>query len=120
MPVGLTTGLGKQKTVMTHATYLNVPPTPTRLGIKKGGRGHLISRTRGPLNTKLRAIYGSDRRLPTLFARECAMIGTEQNEVSRVCDCWSDAASSTVKVWLLQTAVRDPDTTERKRSYSHF
>lgn len=37
VPVGLTAGHCKQKIVMTHATYLNVPPTPTRLDIKKGG-----------------------------------------------------------------------------------
>ena len=53
---GLAAEHGEEKTVMIDATYLKAHRTATSLGAKKGGRGRLIGRTKGGMNTKLHAI----------------------------------------------------------------
>ncbi|EAR52144.1 ISSpo7, transposase [Oceanicola granulosus HTCC2516] len=47
---------------MIDATYLKAHRTASSLGVKKGGRGRLIGRTKGGMNTKLHAISDSQGR----------------------------------------------------------
>ncbi len=56
-----------EMTVMIDATYLKAHRTETSMAIKKGGRGHLIGRTKGGMNTKLYAICDSQGRSIDLF-----------------------------------------------------
>lgn len=50
---------GEEKTAMIDATYLKAHRTATSMGVKKGGRGRLIGRTKGGMNTKLHAVCDS-------------------------------------------------------------
>ncbi len=52
---------------MIDATYMKAHRTATSMAVKKGGRGRLIGRTKGGLNTKLRAICDSQWRPISLF-----------------------------------------------------
>ncbi|SFD20394.1 hypothetical protein SAMN04488094_12022 [Tropicimonas isoalkanivorans] len=56
---GLAAEHGEEKTVMIDATYLKAHRTATSLAGKKVGRGRLIGRTKGGMNTKLHAICDS-------------------------------------------------------------
>ena len=67
MMAGLAAEHGEQKTVMIDATYLKAHRTATSMGVKKGGRGRLIGRTKGGMNTKLHAVCDSQGRPLTLF-----------------------------------------------------
>ncbi|WP_461433528.1 IS5 family transposase [Hoeflea alexandrii] len=67
MMAGLAAEQGEMKTVMIDATYLKAHRTATSLGVKKGGRGRLIGRTKGGMNTKLHAICDSQGRPLNLF-----------------------------------------------------
>jgi transposase len=58
---GLAAEHGEQKTVMIDATYLKAHRTATSMGVKKG-RGHLIGRSKGGMNTKLYAMCDSKGR----------------------------------------------------------
>ncbi len=49
------------------ATYLKAHRTATSLGVKKGGRGRLIGRAKGGMNTKLHAVCDSQGRPLDLF-----------------------------------------------------
>jgi len=52
---------------MIDATYLKAHRTATSMGVKKRGRGRLIGRTKGGMNTKLHAICDSQGRPIDLF-----------------------------------------------------
>ena len=67
MMVGLAAEHGETKTVMIDATYLKAHRTATSLAVKKEGRGRLIGRTKGGMNTKLHAICDSQGRPLNLF-----------------------------------------------------
>ncbi|HBB85270.1 MAG TPA: IS5 family transposase [Sulfitobacter sp.] len=67
MMAGLAAEHGEQKTVMIDATYLKAHRTATSMGVKKKGRGRLIGRTKGGMNTKLHAICDSEGRPLNLF-----------------------------------------------------
>ena len=69
MMAGLAAEHGEEKTVMIDATYLKAHRTVTSTGVKKGGRGRLIGRTKGGMNTKLHAICDSHGRPLNLFVR---------------------------------------------------
>lgn len=58
---------GEQKTVMIDATYLKAHQTATSMAAEKRGRGRLIGRTKGGINTKLHAICDSRGRPLDLF-----------------------------------------------------
>lgn len=45
--MGLTADHSEEKTVMIDATCLKAHRTVTSMGVKKGGRGRLIGRTKG-------------------------------------------------------------------------
>ncbi|MFI2767220.1 IS5 family transposase [Sulfitobacter sp. M22386] len=47
------------KTIKIDATYLKAHRTASSLRLKKGGRGRLIGRTKGGMNTKLHAVTDS-------------------------------------------------------------
>ena len=64
---GLAAEHGEETTVMIDATYLKAHRTASCLGVKKGGRGRLIGRTKGGMNTKLHAICDSEGRPLNLF-----------------------------------------------------
>jgi len=51
---------------MIDATYLKAHRTATSMGVKKG-RGRLIGRTKGDMNTKLHAVCDSHGRPPNIF-----------------------------------------------------
>ncbi|PRY91000.1 transposase [Donghicola tyrosinivorans] len=60
MLAGLADEHGEKKTEMIDATYLQAHRTASSLGVKKGrGRGPLIRRAKGGMNTKLHAICES-------------------------------------------------------------
>ena len=65
--VGLAAEHGEEKTVMIDATYLKAHRTATSMVAEKGGRGRLIGRTKGGMNTKLHAICDSQGRPLNLF-----------------------------------------------------
>ncbi|WP_323008237.1 IS5 family transposase [Paracoccus sp. (in: a-proteobacteria)] len=67
MMAGLAAGHCEKKTVMIDATYLKAHRTATSMGGEKGGRGRLIGRTKGGMNTKLHAICDSQGRPLNLF-----------------------------------------------------
>ncbi|GAB5463330.1 MAG: hypothetical protein HoeaKO_34210 [Hoeflea alexandrii] len=67
MMVGLAAEHGEEKTVMIDATYLKAHRTATSMAVKKGGRGRLIGRTKGGMNTKLHAVCDSQGRPIDLF-----------------------------------------------------
>jgi transposase len=67
MMAGLAAEHSETKTAMIDATYLKVHRTATSMGVKKGGRGRLIGRTKGGMNTKLHAICDSQGRPLDLF-----------------------------------------------------
>ncbi len=67
MMVGLAAEHGEEKTVMIDATYLKAHRTATSMAAKKGGRGRLIGRITGGMNTKLHAICDSQGRPLNLF-----------------------------------------------------
>ena len=48
--VGLAAENAEHKTIMIGATYLKAHRTASGLGVKKGGRGRRIGRTRGGMN----------------------------------------------------------------------
>ena len=50
MMAGLAAESGEENTVMIDATYLKVHRTATSMGVKKGGRGRLIGRTKDGMN----------------------------------------------------------------------
>ena len=55
---GLAAELGEEKTVMIDATYLKAHRTATSMGVKRGGgRGRLIGRTKGGINTVRRESF---------------------------------------------------------------
>ncbi|WP_333712747.1 IS5 family transposase [Yoonia sp.] len=55
------------KTIMIDATYLKAHRTASSLRFEKGGRGRLIGRTKGGMNTKLHAITDAIGRPITFF-----------------------------------------------------
>lgn len=59
MMAGLAAEHGEENTVMIDATYLKAHRTATSMAGKKGGRGRLIGRTKGGMNSKLHAICDS-------------------------------------------------------------
>ncbi|MEQ3669519.1 MAG: IS5 family transposase, partial [Pseudophaeobacter sp.] len=67
MMAGLAAEHGENKTVMIDSTYLKAHRTATSKGVKKGGRGLLIGRTKGGMNTKLHAICDREGRPLNLF-----------------------------------------------------
>lgn len=56
---GLAAERTDHKTIMIDATYLKAHRTASSLWLKKGGRGRLIGRTKGGMNTKLHAVTDS-------------------------------------------------------------
>ncbi|MEI4232634.1 IS5 family transposase [Roseovarius sp. D22-M7] len=64
---GLAAEHREKKTVMIDATYLEAHRTATSMGVKNGGRGRLIGRTKGGMNTRLHAICDSQGRPISLF-----------------------------------------------------
>ena len=70
MMMGLAADHGEEQTVMIDATYLKAHRTATSMGVKKGGRGRLIGRTKGGMNTKLHAICDSQGRPLNLFVTD--------------------------------------------------
>ncbi|MCJ8139958.1 IS5 family transposase [Falsirhodobacter halotolerans] len=64
---GLSAEAATPKTVMIDATYLKAHRTATSLGGEKGGRGRLIGRTKGGMNTKLHAVTDAEGRPIRLF-----------------------------------------------------
>ena len=67
MLIGLAADHSEDKTVMIDATYLKAHRPASSLAVKKGGRGCLIGRTKGRMNTKLHAICDSQGRPLNLF-----------------------------------------------------
>ncbi|WP_442902526.1 IS5 family transposase [Frigidibacter sp. MR17.14] len=63
---GLAAGAPEPGTIMIDATYLKAHRTASSLG-KKGGRGRLIGRTKGGMNTKLHAVTDGEGRPLRLF-----------------------------------------------------
>jgi len=63
---GLAAEASAPKTVMIDVTYLKAHRTATSLRSKKG-RGRLIGRTRGRMNTKLHAVCDAEGRPIRLF-----------------------------------------------------
>ncbi|MGC1428016.1 MAG: IS5 family transposase, partial [Albidovulum sp.] len=59
MMEGLASVAAVPKTVMIDATCLKAHRTASSLGLKKGGGGRLIGRTKGGMNTKLHAVTPS-------------------------------------------------------------
>ncbi|MFX0543905.1 IS5 family transposase [Roseovarius sp. S4756] len=59
---GLAAEAPEQATIMIDATYLKAHRTASSLRGKKGGRGRLIGRTKGGMNTKLHAITDTKGR----------------------------------------------------------
>ncbi|WP_246525334.1 IS5 family transposase [Thalassovita aquimarina] len=59
---GLASEAANQKTIMIDATYLKAHRTASSLRGKKGGRGRLIGRTKGGMNTKLHAVTDTNGR----------------------------------------------------------
>uniref|UniRef100_UPI003CF4BF2A IS5 family transposase n=1 Tax=Brevundimonas sp. TWP2-3-4b1 TaxID=2804580 RepID=UPI003CF4BF2A len=57
----------ERRTVMIDATYLKAHRTVSSLGVKKGGLGRLIGRTKGGMNTKLFAVTDANGRPISLF-----------------------------------------------------
>ena len=53
---GLAATAPNNKTMSIDATYLPAQRTASSLRVKKGGRGRLIGRTKGGMNTKLHAV----------------------------------------------------------------
>jgi transposase len=73
MMVGLAAEHGEEKTVMIDATYLKAHRTATSMMAQKEGRGRLIGRTKGGMNTKLHAICVSGK--PTPWVNGCSVLG---------------------------------------------
>ncbi|TNB90878.1 IS5 family transposase [Paracoccus marcusii] len=67
MMASLAANHGEEKAVMIDATYLKAHRTATSMAGQKGGRGRLIGRTKGGMNTKLHAICDSQGRPLDLF-----------------------------------------------------
>ncbi|WP_135501424.1 IS5 family transposase [Roseovarius aestuariivivens] len=67
MMVGLAAEHGEEKTVMIDTTYLKAHRAATCMAATKGGRGRLVGRTKGGMNTKLHALCGSQGRPLSLF-----------------------------------------------------
>lgn len=67
MVAGLAAGHGEEKIVMIDAIYLKVHRTATAMDLKKGGRGRLIGRIKGGMNTKLHAICDTEGLSVYLF-----------------------------------------------------
>ena len=66
--IGLASEATVPKTVMIDATYLEAQRTASSLGVKLGGgRGRLISRTKGGMNTKLHAVTDENGRPISFF-----------------------------------------------------
>ncbi|QFT74723.1 hypothetical protein FIU92_16935 [Ruegeria sp. THAF33] len=63
---GLAAQHGEETTVMIDATYLRAHCIATSMAAKRG-RGRLIGRTKGGMNTKLHAICDSEGRPFNLF-----------------------------------------------------
>ncbi|WP_085979701.1 IS5 family transposase [Roseobacter sp. SK209-2-6] len=59
---GLEAEAADHKTIMIDATYLKAHRTASSLRLKKGGRGRLIGRTKGEINTKLHAVTDTNGR----------------------------------------------------------
>lgn len=57
----------ERKTIMIDATYLKAHRTASSLGVKKGGAGRLIGRTKGGMNTKLHAVSDANGRPISFF-----------------------------------------------------
>ncbi|MBB97408.1 MAG: IS5/IS1182 family transposase [Rhodobacteraceae bacterium] len=62
MMEGLPAEGADRKTVMIDATYLKAHRAASSLRLKKGGRGRLIGRTKGGMNTKLHAVTDTNGR----------------------------------------------------------
>ena len=67
MMEGLASEATVPKTVMIDATYLKAHRTASSLGGEKGGRGRLIGRTKGGMNTKLHAVTDENGRPISFF-----------------------------------------------------
>ncbi len=89
MMVGLAAEHGEEKTVMIDATYLKAHRTATSLAEKRG-RGRLIGRTKGGMNTKLHAICDSqDARSACLSPLGRSAITSARGH------CWAACLTST-------------------------
>ncbi|WP_183969538.1 IS5 family transposase [Sagittula marina] len=62
MMEGLASEAADRKTVMIDATYLKAHRTASSLRFEKGGRGRLIGRTKGGMNTKVHAVTDANGR----------------------------------------------------------
>jgi transposase len=62
MMEGLAAEISERKTIMIDATYLKAHRTAASLRLKKWGRGRLIGRTKGGMNTKLHAVTDTHGR----------------------------------------------------------
>ncbi|MFY2822414.1 IS5 family transposase [Ruegeria sp. MALMAid1280] len=67
MMVGLAAEHGEEKTIMIDASYLKAHRTASSLGGQKGGRGRVIGKTKGAMNTKSQAICDCKERPLNLF-----------------------------------------------------
>ena len=67
---GLAAEAPDHKTISIDATYLKAHRTASSLGAKKGGRGRLIGRTKGGMNTKLHAVTDTIGRPIRFFMTE--------------------------------------------------
>lgn len=86
MVAGLAAEHGEEKAVMNYATYLRAHRSATSMGVKKGGgRGRLIGRTKGGMNTNLHAICDCQGRPLNLlvtagqvsdYIGACALVGS--------------------------------------------
>lgn len=70
MMAGLAAEHGEDKTVIIDATYLKAHQTATSMGVKKGGRGRLIGRTKGGMTTKLHATCDTKVVVSTCSSRQ--------------------------------------------------
>ncbi|WP_145206863.1 IS5 family transposase [Sphingobium sp. B2] len=64
---GLAAEAADEKTIMIDATYLKAHRTASSLRGKKGGRGRLIGRTKGGMNTKLHVVADAQGRPIRMF-----------------------------------------------------
>ncbi|MEX0368789.1 MAG: IS5 family transposase [Ruegeria sp.] len=58
---------GRTDTLMIDATHLKTHRTASSLGVEKGGRGRLIGRTKGGMNSKLHAVTDAAGRPLRMF-----------------------------------------------------
>ncbi len=80
--VGLASEGTDRKTIMIDATYLKPNRTASSLRLKKGGRGRLIGRTKGGMNTKLHAVTDAAGRPIRFFITAGPLLGDAMRRLS--------------------------------------